>query len=225
MSVRFGPCRLPDWRFRAASARHGFVPRALGWPLAGTQIDFGSRALACRFSSIGARLPSSLSGPSHAPSLDAPALLCSRPIVASAEIENRIRWGKFEVTNRNAQRLYSSKIVKNTKEIQDDCMELFGHKAVRPSSRACARCEQVHAREGVARRGLLALSWCRRPRCVGVSAHGGGVHRGPLLAKVGRCRSCGKPLPRRPLVEEPLSQRFPADAGGPSVGVCPRPWL
>ena len=38
-------------------------------------------------------------------------------------------------------------------------------------------------------------------------------------------KSRGQPLPRRPLVEEPLSQRFPADAGGPSIGICPRPWL
>ncbi len=37
-------------------------------------------------SRIGARLQSSSSGPSHAPSLDAPALLCSRPIVASAGV-------------------------------------------------------------------------------------------------------------------------------------------
>lgn len=53
---------------------------------------------------------------------------------------------------------------------------------------------------------LLALPWCRSPRCVGISAHGGGVYRGHLRAEIGRCRSRGKPLPCRSLMEEPLSQ-------------------
>ena len=199
-------------RSRAFSGRsYSIAPLLLRFPL--------ELASACR------RAGSLASSPSLSPHWRVRPNLRLAPLVPSTEIANRIRWGKFEVTDRNAQRLYSSKIVKNAKEIQDDCMELFGHKAVRPSSRACARCEQVHAREGVARCRLLALSWCRSPRCVGVSAHGGGVYRGHLRAEIGRCRSRGKPLPCCSLMEEPLSQRFPVNASGPSVGICPRPWL
>ena len=36
-------------------------------------------------------------------------------------------------------------------------------------------------------------------------AYGGGVYRGHLRAEIGRCRSRGKPLPCRSLMEEPLS--------------------
>ena len=64
--------------------------------------------------------------------------------------------------------------------------------------------ELVHPREGVARCRLLALSRCRRPRRLGISAYGGGVYRGHLRAEIGRCRSRGQPLPRRSLVEEPF---------------------